>query len=62
MKVLYSEKIKNAKTLFEMKDKNDNIIYRSIEYNKDTNLDKTIKIIIIVTEKILSNLKNNQIN
>lgn len=62
MKLFHSEKIKNTKTLFEMKDNKGNIISKSLEYTDESNNDKKYNAIIIATNNMLSNLKNNQIN
>ena len=45
-----------------MQDNKGNIISRSLEHTDESNNDKKYKAIIIATNKMLSNLKNNQIN
>lgn len=45
-----------------MQDNNGNIISKSLEYTDESNNDKKYKAIIIATNNMLSNLKNNQIN
>ena len=44
-----------------MKDNKGNIISKSLEYTDESNNDKKYNAIIIATNNMLSNLKNNQI-
>ena len=62
MKKIYSEKIKNTSTLFEIQDNSGIFISKTIEYNDPNDDTKFYKIIIIAKETMLNSLKNNQIN
>ena len=56
MKKIHSEKIKNTKSLFEMQDKNSNIISKTFEYKNPNDESKTFKLIIIDNEEMLNNI------
>ena len=60
MAKIHSENIKNTNSLFELKDNNGTVISKIIENENSNEIVK--KIIIIGTESMYKNIKDNQVN